>query len=87
MKMVVFWVILIMEAVSTSETSINFYQTTRHYNSEDSRLNSRCFSSEKLGKPRGTSVWFGGNPAEIRTVYTCIYKSAPYSVGEGVQSA
>jgi hypothetical protein len=27
-----------MEAASTSETSINFYQTTRRYNPEDSHL-------------------------------------------------
>jgi hypothetical protein len=27
-----------MEAVSTSETSVNFYQTTRRYNPEDSHL-------------------------------------------------
>jgi hypothetical protein len=29
---------VMMEAVSTSETSINFYQTTRHNNPEDSHL-------------------------------------------------
>jgi hypothetical protein len=29
---------LIMEAVRTSETSVNFYQTTRRYNPEDSHL-------------------------------------------------
>jgi hypothetical protein len=43
MKMVVFWVItptiaLMMEAASTSETLVNFYQTTRRYNPEDSHL-------------------------------------------------
>jgi hypothetical protein len=27
-----------MEAASTSETSVNFYQNTRRYNSEDSHL-------------------------------------------------
>jgi hypothetical protein len=38
-KMAVFWVVeiaLMMEAVSTSETSVNFYQTTRRNNPEDS---------------------------------------------------
>jgi hypothetical protein len=44
MKMTVFWVVvpcslamivLIMEAASTSETSVNFYQTTRRINPED----------------------------------------------------
>jgi hypothetical protein len=53
MKMVVFWVAapcslvefylitLMMEAVSTSETTINYYQTTRRYNPEDSHLHSK----------------------------------------------
>jgi hypothetical protein len=27
-----------MEAASTSETSVNFYQTTRRYNPEDSHI-------------------------------------------------
>jgi hypothetical protein len=30
-----------MEAASTSETLVNFYQTTRRNNSEDSRLHNR----------------------------------------------
>jgi hypothetical protein len=33
LKMAVFWV-----AASTSETLVNFYQTTRRYNPEDSHL-------------------------------------------------
>jgi hypothetical protein len=50
--MAVFWVVAprrlvevvasiiraMMEAASTSETLVNFYQTTRRYNSEDSHL-------------------------------------------------
>jgi hypothetical protein len=31
---------LMMAAGSTSETSVNFYQTTQHYNPEDSHLHS-----------------------------------------------
>jgi hypothetical protein len=31
-------VALMMEAARTSETSVNFYQTTRRYNPEDSQL-------------------------------------------------
>jgi hypothetical protein len=42
MKMAVSWVVaLMMEAASTCETSINFYQTTQRNNPEDSHLNSR----------------------------------------------
>jgi hypothetical protein len=49
--MAVFWVVpasiissmiaLMMEAASTSETLINFYQTTRRNNPEDSHLHTR----------------------------------------------
>jgi hypothetical protein len=46
MKIAVFWVVapcslvdaLMMEAARTSETLVNFYQTTRRYNPEDSNL-------------------------------------------------
>jgi hypothetical protein len=41
--MAVFWVVamgLMMEAARTSETLVNFYQTTRRYNPEDSHLHS-----------------------------------------------
>jgi hypothetical protein len=31
-------IVLMMEAASTSETSVNFYQTTRRSNPEDSHL-------------------------------------------------
>jgi hypothetical protein len=37
--MAIFWAIaLMMEAARTSETLVNFYQTTRRYNPEDSHL-------------------------------------------------
>jgi hypothetical protein len=35
---------LMMEAARISETLVNFYQTTRRYNPEDSHLCSFCFS-------------------------------------------
>jgi hypothetical protein len=42
MKMTVFWdaalIAMMMEAVSTSETSVSFYKTTRCYIPEDSNL-------------------------------------------------
>jgi hypothetical protein len=34
-------IVLMMEAVSTSETSLNFYQTTRRYNPEDSQVQNK----------------------------------------------
>jgi hypothetical protein len=45
-KMAVFWVValcsdkiaLMMEAARTSETLVNWYQTTQRYNAEDSHL-------------------------------------------------
>jgi hypothetical protein len=42
-KMAVFWVVAscrLMEAVHTSETLVNSYQSTRRYNQEDSHLHS-----------------------------------------------
>jgi hypothetical protein len=37
-KMAVFAIALMMEAARSSETLVNFYQTTRRYNPEDSHL-------------------------------------------------
>jgi hypothetical protein len=46
-KMAVFWAfVLMMEAARTSETLVNFYQTTRRYNLEDSHL--RAYRRENL---------------------------------------
>jgi hypothetical protein len=39
--MAVFWVVAVMEAAITSETSVNLYQTTRRKNSEESHLHTR----------------------------------------------
>jgi hypothetical protein len=45
---------LMMEAARTSETLVNFYQTTRRYNPEDSHLrklnSSRIFGEKSPGK-------------------------------------
>jgi hypothetical protein len=38
---------LMMEAASTSETSVNFYQTTRRNNPEDSHLHDHTFEGKK----------------------------------------
>jgi hypothetical protein len=37
-----------MEAARTSKTLVNFYQTTRRYNPEDSHLSENCFSLLEL---------------------------------------
>jgi hypothetical protein len=37
---------LMMEAASTSETSLNFYQATRRYNPEDSHLHNYSADQE-----------------------------------------
>jgi hypothetical protein len=41
LRRVVWAIALMMEAASTSETSVNFYQTTRRYNPEYSHLHTR----------------------------------------------
>jgi hypothetical protein len=38
---------LVMEAVSTSETSVNFYQSARRNNPEDGHLNTRRLENLK----------------------------------------
>jgi hypothetical protein len=40
------WIALMMEAVSTSETSVNFSQTTRHIIPEDGHLRSSLCSQK-----------------------------------------
>jgi hypothetical protein len=41
MKMAVFWAIALTESTSISETSVNFYQTTRRNNPEDRNFHNR----------------------------------------------
>jgi hypothetical protein len=52
MKIAVFWVALKMEAARTSETSVNFYQTTRCYNPEDRNLRPHKFIAMRQGSGR-----------------------------------
>jgi hypothetical protein len=42
-----------MEATNTSETSVNFYQSTRRYNPEDSQLHPRLREKLKSRIMRG----------------------------------
>jgi hypothetical protein len=42
---------LMMEAASTSETSVTFYPPTRHYNPEDSHLHTRRLENLKYSYP------------------------------------
>jgi hypothetical protein len=49
-KMLVAFIIkiaLMTEAANTSETSVNFYQTTRRNNPEDNRLHTRGLENQK----------------------------------------
>jgi hypothetical protein len=55
LNMAVFWVTLMMEAARTSETLVNFYQTTRRNNPEDSHL--RTHRRENL-KSYLINFWF-----------------------------
>jgi hypothetical protein len=48
--------VLIMEAASSSETSVNFYQTTRLYNPEDSHLD-KLMSSKHVQKSEMKEVY------------------------------
>jgi hypothetical protein len=47
-----------MEAARTSETFVNFYQTTRHYNPEDSHL--RTHRRENLKSYLGDKTVYSG---------------------------
>jgi hypothetical protein len=54
--MAVFWVVaLMMEAARSSETLLNFYQTTRRYNPEDSHLLKYYF--DELRALKGNKYW------------------------------
>jgi hypothetical protein len=56
------WLIaLMMEAASTSETSVYFYQTTRRNNPEDTHLHARRRKNLKSHKNRGLSFFFVSN--------------------------
>jgi hypothetical protein len=46
-----------MEAASTSETSVNFYQTTQRYNPEDSHLHTRRRENLKSYLRNSQVVW------------------------------
>jgi hypothetical protein len=67
MKMAVFWVVapcslvnfiaLMMEAARTCETMVNFYQTTRRYDPEDSHLH---LISSSVVSPNFSGIPSGG---------------------------
>jgi hypothetical protein len=62
---------LMMEAAMTSETLVNFYQTTRRYNPEDSHLRTQCVVSSSVAHSSSAgpcSLW---NPI----VHNSIHKS------------
>jgi hypothetical protein len=52
---------LMMEAARTSETLVNFYQTTRCYNPEDSNLHTTALFVNGIAEPRtNTTLWNTG---------------------------
>jgi hypothetical protein len=72
--MAVFWVIapcrtivLMMEAASISETLVNFYQTARRYNPDDSHLKMRCLSPG-IKRPKGEANYSLPSSAEVKNV-------------------
>jgi hypothetical protein len=92
MKMAVFWVVapcslvevhrrtlliaLMMEAASTTETSVNFYQTTRRYNPEASHLHI-LFALEPSSVPKKEEVTGGDENYTVRSFVTY----TPHQIG------
>jgi hypothetical protein len=86
MKMAVFWVVmpcslvvcslaitLMMEAASTSEMLVNFYQTTRNYNPEDSHLHTchhENLKSHKIKHHYQESLPLGITLNKVNSVHT-----------------
>jgi hypothetical protein len=69
-KMAIFWVVacLIMEAARTSETLVNFYQTTQHYNPEDSHLRFICSFREQM---KDFHDWLRQRPSSLFMLLGC----------------
>jgi hypothetical protein len=65
--MAVFWAIaLMMEAARTSETLVNFYQTTRRYNPEDSHLRNMSSCVRALYESVGIETQIKYTPRTIK---------------------
>jgi hypothetical protein len=78
---------LMMEAARTSETLVNFYQTTRRYNPEDSHL--RTHRRKNLKSYLGITLSCFSTPRkhlpqQLLSTFTCSQRSAisPYSMPE-----
>jgi hypothetical protein len=61
-----------MEVASSSETSVNFYQTTRRYDPEDSRLQPKNVSNVLMA--RGKTILTCTNISSKNTLETLAYK-------------
>jgi hypothetical protein len=70
MKLAVFWVALMIEATSTSETLVNVYQTTRRYNPEDSHLRTRRRKNLKSHSER--KPLYKNVKMSVRTASVCL---------------
>jgi hypothetical protein len=69
---------LMMEAASTSETSVNFYQTARRNNPEDSHLHTRHRENLKSDERKYVSAgfrWLGQGPLALQ-LQNCICDTA-----------
>jgi Na+/phosphate symporter len=53
--------VLMTEAVSASETSVNFHQSTRRYNPEDSHLHTRRRNNLKSSLFSNANITFKNN--------------------------
>jgi hypothetical protein len=62
---------LMMEAERTSETLVNFYQTIRRYNPEDSHIHTHRL---RTSNPTCTLCFTSKSPSEKETFKPCIWK-------------
>jgi hypothetical protein len=67
--------VLMMEAARTSETSLNFYQTTRRYNPEDSHLHTRRRENLKSNGNEPYSIAKGGEFLEQLSEYQLLKRT------------
>jgi hypothetical protein len=70
-----------MEAVSTSETLVNFYQTTRLYNPEDSQLRTHRRENLKSYILRQNHLVENLGFARFKLICECFYVRLIFNIG------